>query len=64
MQELVDVHYPEAERVVVLRDNLNTHAPSSLYEAFEPAEARRIARSWNCTTRRSMEVGSTWRRSS
>jgi transposase len=44
MRELVDVHYPEAERVVVVLDNLNTHAPSSLYEVFEPAEARRIAR--------------------
>jgi transposase len=44
MRELVDVHYPEAERIVVVLDNLNTHAPSSLYEVFEPAEARRIAR--------------------
>jgi transposase len=44
MRELVDVHYPEAKRVVVVLDNLNTHAPSSLYEVFEPAEARRIAR--------------------
>lgn len=44
MRELVDVHYPEAERIVVVLDNLNTHAPSSLYEVYEPAEARRIAR--------------------
>lgn len=45
MRELVDVHYPEAERVVVVvLDNLNTHAPSSLYEVFAPEEARRIAR--------------------
>jgi hypothetical protein len=43
MRELVDVHYPDAERVTVVLDNLNTHTLASLYEAFEPAEARRIA---------------------
>ena len=40
---LVDVHDPDAEKVVLVMDNLNTHKPASLYEAFEPAEARRIA---------------------
>ena len=35
--------YPEAERVVLVMDNLNTHKLASLYEAFEPAQARRIA---------------------
>ena len=40
---LVDGRYKDAERVVLVMDNLNTHAPASLYEAFEPAEARRIA---------------------
>ena len=44
MRELVDVHYPQAERIVLVLDNLNTHALSSLYEVFEPAEARRLAR--------------------
>jgi transposase len=44
MRELVDVHYPQAERIVLVLDNLNTHAPSSLYEVFAPEEARRIAR--------------------
>ena len=44
MQELVDVHYPEAELIKVVLDNLNTHNPSALYEVFEPAEARRILR--------------------
>ena len=34
--------YPEAERVVLVTDNLNTHAPGSLYEAFGPVEARRL----------------------
>ena len=42
VRELVNVHYPDANRVVLVMDNLNTHRPSSLYEAFEPAEAKRI----------------------
>ncbi len=42
VREIVDVHYPEAEKIVVVMDNLNTHNPSSLYEAFEPEEARRL----------------------
>jgi DDE superfamily endonuclease len=40
---LVDAHYPEAERIVLVTDNLNTHTPACLYEAFCPEEARRIA---------------------
>lgn len=44
VRELVDVHYPEAERLVLVMDNLNTHTIGSLYEAFSPQEARRIAR--------------------
>lgn len=43
MRDLVDVHFPEAETIVVVMDNLNTHKLASLYEAFPPAEARRIA---------------------
>lgn len=42
MRELVDVHFPEAERITVVEDNLNTHSPASLYAAFEPEEAKRI----------------------
>ncbi len=42
VKELVDVHYPQADRVTLLMDNLNTHTPASLYEAFEPPEARRL----------------------
>ena len=44
MRELVDLHFPEAEKIRVVLDNLNTHTFASLYEAFLPAEARRIAR--------------------
>jgi transposase len=43
IKDLVDVHYPEAERVMLVLDNLNTHTPGSLYEAFPPAEAKRLA---------------------
>jgi len=42
VQQLIDVHYPDAEKIVLVMDNLNTHRPASLYEAFEPAEAKRI----------------------
>jgi hypothetical protein len=42
MQQLVDVHYPEAECIRVVMDNLNTHKPASLYDAYAPAEALRI----------------------
>ena len=44
MRDLVDVHYPKAERIRVVMDNLSTHTPAALYESFEPAEARRILR--------------------
>ncbi len=44
VRELVDVHYPEADVLVLVMDNLNTHTIGSLYEAFAPEEARRIAR--------------------
>jgi len=43
IRDLVDRHYPDAEKIVLVMDNLNTHKPASLYEAFEPAEARRLA---------------------
>lgn len=42
MRELVDEHFPGAKRITLVMDNLNTHCPSSLYEAFEPEEAKRI----------------------
>jgi hypothetical protein len=43
IKDVVDVRYPEAERIVLVLDNLNTHTPGSLYEAFPPAEANRLA---------------------
>ena len=44
MRDLVDVHYPNAERIRVVLDNLSTHSAGALYQAFEPEEARRILR--------------------
>jgi hypothetical protein len=43
VRDLVDCHYPDAERITLVMDNLNTHSPGSLDAAFEPAEAQRIA---------------------
>ena len=42
MKELVDVHYPQARKITLVMDNLNTHRLSCLYEAFEATEARRL----------------------
>src|SRR5438876_4768898 len=44
MRDLVDVHYPDAEYIRVVQDNLSTHSAGALYQAFPPAEARRILR--------------------
>lgn len=44
MRDLVDVHYPEAQRIRVVLDNLSTHSAGALYQAFPAAEARRILR--------------------
>ena len=43
IRELVDVHYPEAEKIVLVMDQLNTHTVASLYAAFVPTEAKRLA---------------------
>ncbi|HET6239356.1 MAG TPA: transposase [Acetobacteraceae bacterium] len=42
LTELSDTHFPEATKIVLAQDNLNTHRPASLYEAFPAAEARRL----------------------
>jgi len=42
LRKIADEMYPEAESIVLVQDNLNTHSPASLYEAFEPGEARRL----------------------
>jgi DDE superfamily endonuclease len=42
LKDLSDVHFAAAEKIVLVQDNLNTHVPASLYEAFPPQEARRL----------------------
>jgi hypothetical protein len=42
LKEIADKHFPKAGKIVLVQDNLNTHKPASLYEAFAPAEARRL----------------------
>lgn len=44
LKDLVDVHFPDAERIRLVMDNLNTHTLTCLYEVFDAPEARRIAR--------------------
>ena len=42
LKELSDTHFPQASRIILVQDNLSTHKSASLYEAFPPAEARRL----------------------
>ena len=42
LKDLADKHLPKAKKIILVQDNLNTHKPASLYEAFPPAEARRL----------------------
>ena len=51
LKELSDTHFPTARKIVLVQDNLGTHKPASLYEAFPAAEARRLVE-------RRMSVGS------
>jgi transposase len=43
MRDLIDIHYKDAEKLILVMDNLNTHGPGSFYKVFEPSEARRLA---------------------
>jgi DDE superfamily endonuclease len=43
VRDLVDIHFPDADRIVVVMDQLNTHTPASLYATFPPDEAKRLA---------------------
>lgn len=53
VQWMLDSAYPQAEKVVLVQDNLNTHGPHSLYQAFAPEEARRLMEriEWHYTPR-------------
>jgi DDE superfamily endonuclease len=48
LRKLSDEMYPDAEVIVLVQDNLNTHTPASLYEAFEPTQAKRLAERFEC----------------
>jgi hypothetical protein len=51
LKDLSDVHFPKAEKIILVQDNLSTHTPAALYETFEPEEARRLAQrfEWHYT---------------
>ncbi len=51
LKELSDTHFPQASRIVLVQDNLSTHKPASLYQAFPAAEARRLVKrfEWHYT---------------
>jgi len=51
IQRLVDKHYPQARKIVLVMDNLNTHTPASLYEIFDPIEANDWPISWRSVIR-------------
>jgi hypothetical protein len=42
LKDLSDTHFPKAKKIILVQDDLNTHKPASLYEAFAAAEARRL----------------------
>ena len=42
LKDLSDTHFPDAKKIILVQDNLNTHTPASLYQAFPPTEARRL----------------------
>jgi hypothetical protein len=56
LRDLADTHFPKARKIVLVQDNLNTHNAASLYKAFTPSEARRIAQrfEWHYTPTRLM----------
>jgi hypothetical protein len=54
LRDLSDVHFPDAAKIALVQDNLNTYKPASLYEAFPAAEARRLVErfEWHYTPKR------------
>ena len=63
MRDLTDIHYPGAERIRVVLDNLSTHSAGALYQTFPADEARRCYAAWSSTTCPSTPAGSIWSRS-
>jgi transposase len=63
MRELVDVHYPKADRIRVVLDNLSTHKAGALYQAFPAPTLAACCVAWSSITRPNTPAGSTWSRS-
>ena len=61
LKELSDTRFPKVEKIVLVQDNLSTHKPASLYEAFPAAEARRLVErfEWHYTPKHGSWL--TWR---
>ena len=57
MRELADIHFPEAERIRVVMDNLSTHSSGALYEAFPAEQASGSFADWSSTMSPNMPVG-------
>lgn len=57
MKWLIDEVYPNAEKIVLVMDNLNTRTIASFYKAFPPAEAYRLSQKWRFTTPQNMDPG-------
>lgn len=59
LKELSDTHFPDAKKIVLVQDNLNTHKPASLYEAFPAPEARRLVErfEWHYTPKHGKLAG-------
>jgi hypothetical protein len=60
LRELSDMHFPQASKIVLVQDNLSTHKPASLYEAFPARRPAASSSGSNGTTRPSTAVGWTW----
>jgi hypothetical protein len=60
MRDLADIHYPDAELIRVVMDNLSTHSPGALYETFPASEAYRILQRLEFITHPSTRAGSIW----
>ena len=63
LKDLADTHFPKAKKKIVLvQDNLNTHKPASLYEAFPPAEARRLVErfAWHSSPKHDSPKHGSW----
>jgi DDE superfamily endonuclease len=60
LKDLSDTHFPRAAKIILVQDNLNTHKPASLYEAFPPAEHGGWSNASRCIIRQNTAVGSIW----